>query len=177
LEIVPHEFIKGQPQGGVTRLPIPSFPTGIMRGRFGRDGHLYVCGLAAWGSSRMQMPGGFYRVRATEKPVHVPVELNVTTRGAKITFSDPITQSSVEKENFEVKTWALKRTKNYGSKHYDTKHLEVTGCHLSKDGKVLTLDIEGMAPCWQMEIKYDVKGLNGEAIKDRIHNTIHNLGS
>ena len=178
LEIIPHEFIKGQPQGGVTRLPIPDFPTGIMRGRFHPDdGHLYICGLAAWSTSRMQMPGGFYRVRATGKPMHLPVELNATKKGVKITFSDPLDPTSVRSGRYAVKSWALKRSKNYGSKHYDTREHKISNPRLSKDGTVISLDIEDMGPVWQMEIRYEVKGKNGEDIKAMIHNTIHHLGS
>ena len=176
LEIIPHEVLDGQPQGGATRLPIPIFSTGIMRGRFNSDEHLYVCGMAAWGTSRMQLPGGFYRIRATGKPVYVPVVIKATRKGVQLTFSQELAALSINIDNFAVSTWALKRTKNYGSKHYDTTSLEVTGAHLSKDGKKITLGIPKIAPCWQMEIKYNIKGINGEKIEDRIHNTIHNLG-
>ena len=65
----------GQMQGGMCALPIPAFPTGIMRGRFNPvDGQLYTCGLFAWAGDRTQ-PGGFYRVRATGKPMFVPIWL------------------------------------------------------------------------------------------------------
>ena len=58
LAIIPHEFVNGQPQGGLCKIPMPEFQTGTMRGRF-NQGDLYICGLAAWSTSRMQMPGGF----------------------------------------------------------------------------------------------------------------------
>jgi hypothetical protein len=43
--IVPHEQNGDQWQGAVCELPMPAFPTGVMRGRFGTDGALYTCGL------------------------------------------------------------------------------------------------------------------------------------
>ena len=175
LEIVPHEFINGQPQGGLCRMEMPEFQTGTMRGRF-HQGDLYICGLAAWSTSKMQMPGGFYRMRHTGKPTHLPVGLNVTKRGVKITLSDPVTQASVASGKYSVKSWALKRTKNYGSKHYNTKKHKVSNSRLSNDGLVLTLDIENMAPVWQMEIRYQVTGKDGAKVKRTIHNTIHHLG-
>ena len=53
-------------------LPIPRFPTGVMRGRFHpRDGQLYACGMFAWAGSATQ-PGGLYRIRATGQPMHLP---------------------------------------------------------------------------------------------------------
>ncbi len=66
--VVPHETVTGQAQGGMCALPIPLFPTGVMRGRFHpTDGQLYTCGMFAWAGNRTQ-PGGFYRVRYTGKP-------------------------------------------------------------------------------------------------------------
>jgi len=176
LEIVPHEFVNGQPQGGLCQMPMPEFQTGTMRGRF-HQGDLYICGLAAWSTSKMQMPGGFYRMRHTGKAVHLPVVLNATKRGVKITLSDPVTRASVKSGIYSVKSWALKRSKNYGSKHYNTKGHKVSNPRLSKDGLELTLDIENMGPVWQMEIRYQVTGKDGAKVKRTIHNTIHHLGS
>ena len=77
---------------------------------------------------------------------------------------------------FKVRSWALKRSANYGSKHYDDKSHEVTGAELSADGAVLLLEISGMGPVWQMSIKYELKGKNGEPVIGEIQNTIHQLG-
>ena len=75
VEVVPHENLNGQLQGGMVRLPIADFPTGIMRGRFHpQNKHLYLCGMSAWASSQ-PLPGGFYRLRATGKPMHIPVSM------------------------------------------------------------------------------------------------------
>ena len=46
--VVLPEVVEGQMQGGMATLPIPQFPTGIMRGRFHpRNGQLYTCGMYA----------------------------------------------------------------------------------------------------------------------------------
>ena len=68
-------------QGGMCRLPIPPFPTGVMRGRFHPDdGQLYACGMFAWAGNQTA-PGGFYRVRATGKPMFLPTGLHATKNG------------------------------------------------------------------------------------------------
>ena len=73
--VVPHEEVDGQMQGGMCALPLPQFPTGVMRGRFHPDdGQLYCCGMFAWAGNQQQ-PGGLYRIRRTDHPVHLPVEL------------------------------------------------------------------------------------------------------
>ncbi|MDF2375199.1 MAG: c-type cytochrome [Verrucomicrobiales bacterium] len=178
LEIVPHETVDGQVQGGLSRLPIPDFPTGTMRGRFHPgNGHLYLCGMAAWGTAQMQLPGGFYRVRATGKPMHLPIGLRATKSGVEITFSDPLDPESVllGRELIEVQSWALKRSANYGSKHYDEKSHTVKSATLSEDGTELALELSEMSPVWQMSIRYRFKGANGDPVEGEIQNTIHRL--
>jgi len=176
LEIVPHENLNGVWQGGLCRLPIPDFATGTMRGRFHPDnGHLYISGLSVWATST-QTPGGFYRIRATGKPAHLPTELRALKSGVEITFSDPLDRNSIQPKNFAVRTWTLKRTANYGSRHYDEKPHAVKSATLSKDGKTLRLKIDGMSPVWQMSVRYELKGANGAPVKSEIQNTIHALG-
>ena len=172
--VVPHETVNGQDQGGVCALPLPAFPTGVMRPRFHpTDGQLYVCGMYAWAGNQTA-PGGFYRVRATGKPADLPVGLKAKAGGVEVTFTDALdAASAADLKNFEVKVWGLKRTKNYGSKHIDEKPLAVAKASLLPDGKTVRLDLPDLAPTWGMEIKYRVKGSDGRAVTGVIHNTIH----
>ncbi|QXD24454.1 c-type cytochrome [Opitutia bacterium ISCC 51] len=179
LEIAPYETVNGQMQGGLCRLPIPDFPTGTMRGRFNaEDGHLYLAGMSAWGTAQMHLPGGFFRVRATGKPSHLPVQMNAFPSGIDITFSDPLSKGSLKniQDAVEVESWSLLRSANYGSKHYDEKTHAVEGAKITNGGKTLRLSIDDMSPVWQMSIRYKLTGKNGEPIEGEIQNTIHNLG-
>ncbi|GAB5561838.1 MAG: c-type cytochrome [Synoicihabitans sp.] len=178
LELVPHESIDGQLQGGLVALPIPDFPTGTMRGRFhAGNGHLYLTGMAAWGTQQMQLAGGFFRVRVTGKPMHLPVEINAHAAGMDVTFSDPIDPASLSPQDgaIKVRTWALKRTAEYGSDHYNERDHEVMDLGLSADGKTLRIGIADMSPVWQMSISYRLTGANGEAVEGEIQNTIHSV--
>jgi hypothetical protein len=176
--IVPHEKIDGQAQGGMCELPIADFPTGVMRGRFHpTDGQLYLCGMFSWASNQTQ-PGGLYRLRYTGKPVHLPIGLAATKRGMTITFSgdlDP--ESAVDAANYAVKVWGLKRTEDYGSKHYDERCIEVESARIDADGRAVHLDIPEIAPTWCMEIQYRVRSKEGREIEGKIHNTVHRLRS
>ena len=174
---VPHEIIDGQAQGGMCEIPIPQFATGVMRGRFHpENGQLYGCGLFAWAGSR-QEPGGFYRIRYTGKPAHMPIGLEAKKTGMKITFSDPLDAEFVANaDNFKVKTWSLKRTAGYGSKHYDEKPLTVKSASLGDDGRTVVLSIPDIHTTWCMEIVCKIKGMDGEPVDRVIHNTIHQLG-
>jgi putative heme-binding domain-containing protein len=175
LFLVPHENVHGQMQGGMIELPLPKLPTGVMRGRFHPiDGQLYLCGMFAWAGNATQ-PGGMYRLRSTGQLIHLPTQLHATKSGLKITFTEPLDPTSIDKKNLDVKTWSLKRTAAYGSQHFDEKQLAVNGASLSADSKTLTLDIPDLRPTWCMEIKYTLRSAAGTLIQGKIHNTIHEL--
>jgi putative heme-binding domain-containing protein len=173
--VVPHQRVGDKMQGGMLELPIPLFPTGIMRGRFHpADEQLYLCGMFAWAGNATH-PGGLYRLRATGKPMHLATGLNATQNGLTLTFTDAIDPSSLDPQNININTWSLKRTESYGSKHFDEQSLKVRNAKLSADRKSVTLDVEGLQPTWCMEIKYSIRSASGSAIEGKIHNTIHEL--
>ena len=81
----------------------------------------------------------------------------------------------MELKNYQLKTWSLRRTRSYGSKHYDEATSLVSAVEVSKDGKHVFMSIPNLKPTWCMEIKYQLKGANGRSFSGTIHNTIHNL--
>ena len=173
---VPHEKMKdGQAQGGMVSLGL-DFPTGIMRGRFHPDnGQLYTTGMFAWAGNKHQ-DGGFYRIRSTGKAKNLPIGLKARPTGIELGFSDPLDRESASHpENYQIKIWGLKRTKSYGSKHYDEKALEVAGATVSADGKSVFLSIPDITTTWCMEIAMAIKDANGNQVRRVIHNTIHQL--
>ena len=182
--VIMEEKVKGRAQGGVVRIPDFDFPTGVMRGRFHPgDGQLYACGLFGWAGNKTR-PGGFYRLKHTGKPVHVPVAINALKEGVSLTFThklDP--ETAADPESYLVKRWSYKRTRNYGSRDYkadgsqgrDTA--EVTGVKISNDKKSVLLQIADMKPIMQMQIEYKIDTADGEYLSHRIQNTIHAIGN
>ena len=164
-------------QGGMATLPIPQFPTGIMRGRFHPgDGQFYTCGMYAWAGNQTQ-PGGFYRVRYTGKPLVVPVGLAARRDGIAITFTGALDRSTAtDPSSYSVRVWGLKRSENYGSEHIDERSLPVRSATLSADGRTVVLAIPDLAPTWCMAITYAIRGADGSEVAGEIHNTIHQLG-
>ena len=158
--IVPHEEINGQWQGAVCELPMPAFATGIMRGRFGADGALYTCGMFAWAGNATS-PGGFHRIRRGSEPAQVPVNVHAAKGTFTVTFSDP-----VEATSCAMKVWSLKRTANYGSKHFDEHELPIQSVKLSADKKTVVLSIPDLASTQCYELTID---------KRILHGTIHHL--
>lgn len=176
--LVPHEKVNGQMQGGMIELPLPSFPTGVMRGRFQpTDGQLYLCGMFAWAGSATH-PGGLYRIRYNEQPTGLPLELHAFTWGMELKFADELDPESIDNlQNFAIQAWDLKRTARYGSDHFNQRPWSVTSARLLPDKKTLHLQIPDIAPTWGMEILYQVKSATGREIRGKIHNTIHNLNN
>ncbi|MFM7116914.1 MAG: DUF6797 domain-containing protein, partial [Planctomycetota bacterium] len=175
--IAPHERVDGQVQGGMCEMPLPQFPTGIMRGRFSPiDGQLYCCGMFAW-SSTQEQPGGLYRVRYTGKPANLPLALHAKQAAFEIVFSDPLdAQAAVDPKNYAVKAWDLKRSANYGSEHLNERKWAVTKAELLADGCTVRLEIPEIGPTWGMEIVYALKSKSGQPFSGKIHNTIYRLG-
>jgi glucose/arabinose dehydrogenase/mono/diheme cytochrome c family protein len=174
--IVPHETVNGRMQGGVMRLPLERFPTGVMRGRWHPvNGQLYAAGMFAWAGNQ-QEDGGFYRVRLTGRPLNVPTALHARRGAYTITFSDPLDRAAAtDPGNFTVKAWDLLRSKNYGSRHLNERPLPVTAAALSADGRTVTLTLRDLTPTRGMEIICRLRGADGAEFERRIHNTIHTL--
>lgn len=174
--IVPHEEVGETWQGAVYDLPMATFPSGIMRGRFFDDGALYTCGMTSW-ASNVSEPGGFYRIRRTTQPANIPLRVHAVSGALKVIFSDPIDPKSVNQQAFVMKTWSLKRTQRYGSDRHDQKVLEITGVKLSEDGRTVTIEIPSLAPTHCYELNILLKGQDGKPIANSMHGTIHGLSN
>ncbi len=173
--VVPHEEVEGRWQGAVCELPMPAFATGIMRGRFGPDAALYTCGMFAWAGNATS-PGGFHRIRRGPKPGWVPLEVRARIGSVVVKFSEALDPPSVRPEAFAFKVWSLKRTANYGSKHYDEHALEIRGARLEADGQTVALEIPALVPTQSYELKATLRGKNGSEFERSLHGTIHALG-
>lgn len=176
--LIPHETVNGQMQGGVVQLPMPDLPTGVMRGRFHPgNGQLYACGLFAWAGNRTA-DGGFFRIRYTGKPLNLPTELHASRQTLTLRFTDPLDKTEAEKPaNYALKRWSLKRSADYGSKHYNETPVPVESAILDQDRMTVHLKVPDLQPTWCMEIACRLRSANGEMVSRTIHNTIHGLGA
>jgi putative heme-binding domain-containing protein len=164
---------QGVSQGGLVALPIPDLPTGIMRGRFNpADGQFYVCGLYAWAGNR-QHPGGFFRIRRTEKPLTIPVALHAEPGKLALEFPLPLGSSAADMKAWKLRAWDLKRTQRYGSDHINERDLSVGSVTLSSDGRHVTLTVPDFGPTWCYSLKWDMSAAEGTPIKGVLHGTMH----
>ncbi|HTN77233.1 MAG TPA: heme-binding protein, partial [Pirellulaceae bacterium] len=147
------------------------------RGRFHpRDGQLYLCGMFAWAGNATQ-PGGFYRLRYRHEPVHLPTTLHVSKSGLTLGFTDELTaQEATDAGNYSVRVWGLKRSASYGSAHVNEHPLPVKSAKLSANRRTVSLEIEGLAPTWGLELIYSLKAADGQQVSGKLHSTVHQLG-
>jgi hypothetical protein len=171
---VPFEAVNGQTQGGMAELPLPQFPTGVMRGRFNPwNGHFYGCGMFAWAGNQSQS-GGLYRVRYTGKQALQPVGLHFEKGLVRVDFSDALDVSANDLTRYSVKIWSLKRTANYGSPHMNETLLDVTRAELV-NSKSVRLSVPNLRATMCIEVVCRLKGNDGKITERVIHGTIHQL--
>ena len=175
--VVMPQAVAGTRQAGLVELPVPQFPTGIMRGRFNpKDGQLYMLGMSAWATNQMIQVGGLYRVRYTGAPLHLPVAMAARTTGVELTFAAPLDRVVAEDPSrYTVTTWELKRTRNYGSKRYNTQELAIERVTLADDGTTILLHLPGIQPTWIMEIGFSLESEAGAVFDGVVQNTIYAL--
>ena len=177
--VVPHSAVGDVWQGAMVELPVPSFPTGIMRGRFSdADGQLYVAGLFAW-AGNATVPSGFYRVRyvGTEDRLYMPETWAIKKDGIELKFTDPLGKKTIEDlGNFKVELSDLKRSANYGSDRLNVRTLKVLNATLSKDGKSLFMKLDGLVPAWVVEMNLTLYNPDNLKITREIHGSIFKLG-
>lgn len=186
LFVLLRETIGDVTQGAVADLGL-KFLSGTCRGRFHPgDGHLYVAGLNGW-QTAAQADGCLQRVRATGKPLDVPVAVATHPRSIDLTFSRPLTKADVEKAaNYRIARWNYRWTKEYGSKRYKASNPNVEGqdeaipskAELLADGKTIRLTLaDGVSPVMQYQIAYSVKTAEDQPLSGSVFGSIHQTGA
>jgi hypothetical protein len=157
------EFTDGTVQGGVAGLPI-AFLSGSCRGRFDKDGQLWVCGLNGW-QTAAKADGSLQRVRYTGKPLDTVAKLDVMTTGVKLTFTRPLDKATaVNPANYKAAWWNYRWSGDYGSRRWKVSNPTVEGqdefafvaAKLLDDKTVLLTVPGGMRQVMQMQVGYNV---------------------
>ncbi|MEO6002363.1 MAG: DUF6797 domain-containing protein [Opitutus sp.] len=152
LSLILKEEVEGQWQGAHLTLPL-KFMSGLVRGRFHRDGHLYLAGLTSWQSQgHGGKRGSLHRVRWTGGPLLVPVAVTTKVDGIELRFRDPLDRASARNlQNYTLTQWTYPWTSQYGTvgKVYSVKNPGTTGkdtvqvraVRVSDDGRSLFLEL------------------------------------
>jgi len=182
--LVLREVVDGVPQGALAPLP-GKFLSGAMRGAFNpRDGQLYVVGSRGWQTSAVR-DGCLQRVRYTGTTPLVPLEFHVHTNGLRLIFTTTLDRSAAEDTgSYAVAHWNYRYAAQYGSKDYlpsdpgkeGHEPLEVRSAKLLPDGRGVFLEIPGLRPVMQWELRYSLKTVDGKNLRSGLHGSINRLG-
>jgi len=177
------DTVDGVPQGAVVPLP-GRFLSGPNRGSFSPvDGQLYVAGSTGWQTSAAK-DGALQRVRFTGKPVYLPVAWHGHSNGIALTFSQPLDRSAAEDTgSYAVRQWNYRYAAQYGSKDWSVANpnqegrdeVEVKSAHLLSDGRTVVLEIPGLRPVMQMELKYSLNAGDGKPLRSQLWLTLNKL--
>lgn len=155
LSLILKEEVDGVWQGAHLNLPL-MFKSGLERGRFHKDGHLYIAGMTSWQSIGEDW-GSFHRVRYTGQPLNIPIAINTKAGGIELRFSQKLDpEVATNSENFQLQKWTYPWTSQYGSRGRvysidnpgETKPdpVKVDSIRLSADGKSVFLEIPALKP-------------------------------
>jgi hypothetical protein len=168
-------------QGGAVDVGL-QFLSGVSRGRFSpKDGHLYLVGLNGWQTAAVR-DGCLQRVRYTGEPVRLPVGLSAHENGVKLTFSEKLdSKLALDAKRYHVEQWNYHWSADYGSKRWSARNpkqvgqdrVPVKSVRLLPDGKSVFLELDGVRPVMQMEIRYGLTTADGAPMTGTIYNTIH----
>jgi hypothetical protein len=169
-------------QGATVALPV-KFLSGPMRGTFNpQDGHLYVAGSTGWQTSAAR-DGSLQRVRFTGAPPRMPVAWHAHRNGLVLSFARPLSPEAADAGRFAVHQWNYRYAAQYGSKDYSVREPEKTGrdevevrsAKLLSDGRSVFLELPGLRPVMQMEVKYNLPFADGAAASGPLYLTLNRL--
>ncbi len=183
LMLVLRDVTDGPAQGAAVALPV-KFLSGPMRGTFHpQDGHLYVAGSTGWQTSAAR-DGCLQRVRYTGKPLRTPVAWRAQQHGIALTFAQPLERADAEDAGrYAVHQWNYLYSEKYGSKDYSVVNpaqegrdeVEVRSAKVQADGRTVFLELPGLRPVMQMELKYNLPFVGGGAASGPLYLTINRL--
>jgi hypothetical protein len=177
--------VEGVPQGAVVPLP-GRLLSGPNRGSFNpRDGQLYVAGSTGWQTSAIK-DGALQRVRFTGKPVYLPTGFHAHANGLTFTFSQPLDKTTAEDAgSYGLKQWNYKYVADYGSKDWSVAdpakegrdEVEIKSARLLPDGRTVFLEVPGLKPVMQMELRYNLDAIGKKSMRGQLWLTINKTGT
>jgi len=171
-------------QGAVVPLPA-KFLSGPNRGTFHpRDGSLYVAGSTGWQTSAVK-DGSLQRVRFTGKRMALPLGFQVRPGGIEVSFSQTLDRATAEDPgSYGLREWNYRYAEAYGSKDWSVANPEregrddvaVKSAKLGADGRSVFLEIPGLKPVMQFELKYNVDAADGgKPLRGQLWLTVNKL--
>jgi len=169
-------------QAAVARIPL-DFATGVMRPRFNpKDGQLYIVGVGGGWQTKGTADAGFYRIRHTGKPSHLPTKFAVVPGGVQLSFAVALDKEDAsDPDNYAVEQWNYKWTEKYGSPDFSAVNpdkaghdeVEVKSVKVSDDGKTVMLKFDKLMPVNQMLIECRLITADDKDLDVKVYATIN----
>lgn len=152
------EKINGVYQGAVWKL-VQGFDCGIVPMRMSDEGILFTGGTNRGWASRGDKSYSFERVSWTGKTPFEMKTMEVTERGFKLTFTQPVDKkAAADLKNYPLQAWTYVYQSSYGSPEVDKYTPVAKEVEISDDGMCIHLVVEG-------RVQGHVHHLNASALR------------
>ncbi|MEE2946907.1 MAG: hypothetical protein VX392_01185 [Verrucomicrobiota bacterium] len=177
------EKINGNYQGAVFPF-LNGFRSGVNRLSYGPDGRLYVGGLQRTWASIAPEPASLERVTFTKEMPFSIQKVEAKQDGFLLTFTEPVTPSAADSDNFAVSQFRYAYHRDYGSprlnhsgKKGSQTSIEVSRSSLSSDRLKLYLKLPSWQPGYVTQVRcFDVFSERGKSLwHDTFHYTLNEI--
>ena len=169
-------------QAAIVALPF-QFDSGLMRTRVNpADGQVYATGLSGWQGPPGGKDGSLQRLRYTGKPVKLLDDVKVRPDGLALRFNFELDgTAALDQASYHLEQWNYLWSANYGSDQYSAQHpgqkghdkLSISSIKLSQDKRHVFLNIPGLRPVNQVEIRLALKANDGTPFAELAYLTIN----
>ena len=91
----------------------------------------------------------------------------------ELTFSTPLAAGAEKPDAWQVRTWEIDRTQEYGSPHRDEQDRAIESAALSADGRTITLTVPGFAATRCYALSWQLPSADGSLVKGSLNGTLH----
>jgi hypothetical protein len=113
----------------------------------------------------------------------VPTAWRAHQNGLVLTFARPLAPDAADPGRFAVRQWNYRYAAQYGSKDYSVKEpdkigrdeVEVRAAKLLPDARSVFVELPGLRPVMQMEVKYNLPFADGATASGPVYLTLNRL--
>lgn len=167
--------VNGEYQGAVINF-MNRFQSGNIRLNFDNAGQLWVGQTAdGWGSQGGK-PFGLQKVVWDGTNPFELLDIKLTTKGFKLTFTEALDPNAVIKDSFSAQQWHYHYSGNYGSPKMELAPLDIKQVSLSKDKKSIYIELPIVAGK-VVQISFSgLKDINARSVSvDKVFYTLNQL--
>jgi hypothetical protein len=161
------EKVNGVYQGAAWHF-LEGFESGLVPGKFAKDGTLFVGGTNRGWGSRGTTTTTFERIRWTGRTPFETTKMRALSNGFELTFTEPVEPASAgNPASYQMEAWTYIYQEKYGSPEVDRSKPIVKKASVSNDKLRVTLEIEGLVKGQLHQL--DASGVRSQSNKGLWH--------